>query len=139
SDPELGTAPNGQVTDTAFRDQVMGAASEAAKKALSYSHATFEEDRKAARSLMGDELAAQYDEAMDQVAEQTASSKLTLKAEVMSVGLLSAKEHSATALLFVNTATTREGAKNQQIDQNRVLMELTRKDGDWIVSKMDAF
>jgi hypothetical protein len=35
--------------------------------------------------------------------------------------------------------TTREGSKKQQLDQNRVVMDLTRKDGGWIVSKMDAF
>ena len=117
----------------------MSAASDAATQALSYSWKTFAEDRKKARALMGPKLAKQYDAAMDQVAQQTATSKLTLKATVLSAGILSAERHQAKVLLFVNTLTTREGSKKQQLDQNRVVMDLTRKDGDWVVSRMDAF
>ncbi len=137
--PDLGTAPNGQVTDSSFRNAAMSAASDAAAQALSYSWKTFDADRKKARALMGTKLAKQYDAAMDQVAQQTATSKLTLKATVLSAGLLSAKEHEAKVLLFVNTVTTQEGSKKQQLDQNRVVMDLTRKDGAWTVSSMDAF
>ena len=137
--PHLGTAPNGQVTDSSFRNAAMSAASDAAQTALSYSWKTFDEDRAKARALMGTKLAKQYDTAMDQVAQQTATSKLTLKATVLSAGLLSAKKHEAKVLLFVNTVTTREDSKKQQLDQNRVVMDLTRKDGAWTVSSMDAF
>jgi Mce-associated membrane protein len=137
--PHLDTAPNGQVTDSSFRNAAMSAASDAAATALSYSYQTFDADRKKARALMTPELAKQYDGAMDEVAAQTASAHLTLKATVLSAGLLSAKEHQAKVLLFVNTVTTREGSKKQQLDQNRVVMALTRKDGGWTVSKMDAF
>jgi hypothetical protein len=42
-------------------------------------------------------------------------------------------------LVFVDTSTTREGSKQQQFQQSRLVMDLTRKDGDWTVSKMDAF
>jgi hypothetical protein len=137
--PDLDTAPNGQVTQNSFRNAAMSAASDAAATALSYSYKTFDADRKKARALMSPKLAKQYDGAMDEVAAQTASTKLTLKATVLSAGLLSATEHDAKVLLFVNTVTTREGSKKQQLDQNRVLMDLTRKDGGWTVSKMDAF
>jgi hypothetical protein len=137
--PHLGTAPNGQVTDSSFRNAAMSAASDAAAQALSYSWKTFDADRKKARALMGPKLAKQYDAAMDQVAQQTATSKLTLKATVLSAGLISAEEHKAKVLLFVNTVTTREGSQKQQLDQNRVVMDLTRKDGGWTVSSMDAF
>ena len=137
--PHLGTAPNGQVTDSSFRNAAMSAASDAAQTALSYSWKTFDQDRAKARALMGTKLAKQYDTAMDQVAQQTATSKLTLKATVLSAGLLSAEEHKAKVLLFVNTVTTRDGSKKQQLDQNRVVMDLTRKDGGWTVSSMDAF
>jgi hypothetical protein len=136
---DLDIAPNGQVTANSFRNAAMSSASEAAAKALSYGYKTFDSDRKQARALMTPSLAKQYDGVMDKVKAQTASTKLTLKATVMSAGLLSVTEHNARVLLFVNTVTTREGSKKQQLDENRVLMELTRKDGDWIVSKMDAF
>jgi hypothetical protein len=137
--PHLDTAPNGQVTDSSFRNAAMSAASDAATTALSYSYQSFDADRAKARALMSPALAKQYDGAMDKVAAQTASAKLTLKATVLSAGLLSVEEHTAKVLLFVNTVTTRAGSKKQQLDQNRVVMDLTRKDGGWTVSKMDAF
>ena len=137
--PELETAPNGQVTSSSFRNAAMSAASEAATKALSYSYKTFDADREAARALMTDKLADEYDETMAKVAGETASAKLTLKATVLSAGLLSAEQHKARVLLFVNQVTTREGSKKQQLDQSRVIIDLARKDGDWTVSDIDPF
>jgi Mce-associated membrane protein len=135
--PDLDTAPNGQVTQNSFRNAAMTAASDAATRILSYSHKTFDADREQARALTRGELTKDYDEAMDKVAEQTATAKLTLKATVLAAGVLSAKEHEAKILVFVNTVTTREGSKDQQVDQSRLVLDLTRKDGDWTVSNMD--
>jgi hypothetical protein len=73
---------------------------------------------------------------MDKVAPQAASAKITQKATVLAAGVVSAKEHSARVLLFVNTVTTREGAKNQQLQQSRIVLTMTRKDGDWTVTDM---
>lgn len=137
--PQLDTAPNGQVTQSSFRNAAVSAASHAAAQVLSYGYQTFDADQEKARALMTPALAKQYDEAMDGVAAQISSAKLTLKATVLSAGLLSAEGHEAKVLLFVNTVTTADGSTKQQVDQNRVLMELRRKDGGWTVSKMDAF
>ena len=73
-----------------------------------------------------------------QVKDKAATSKLTLKATVLSVGTLSVKEHHALVLVFVNSFTTTEGSKKQQVQQSRLVMDLTRTDGDWIVSDMDT-
>lgn len=137
--PHLATAPNGQVTQGAFRDAAMSAASDAAGQILSYSYKTFDADRKKGRALVTGEAAKEYDKAMDDVASKVASTQITLKATVLSVGTISVKEHEARLLVFVDTATTREGSKQQQLQQSRLVMTLTRKDGDWSVSKMDAF
>jgi hypothetical protein len=135
--PELGKAPNGQVTSGSFRNAAMGAASDAATHVLSYSYATFDADRKAAAALLGGTVATEYDKTMDQVAAQTAKLKLTLKGEVLSVGLISITEHSAKALVFANTLTTREGSKSRQFNQSRLVLTMSRKDGDWTVTSMD--
>jgi Mce-associated membrane protein len=137
NNPDLGKAPDGQVTSTTFRNAAMGAASEAVTKVLSYSYKTFDADRKSASALIGGKVATDYDKTMSQVAAQTAQLKLTLKANVLSVGLISITEHRAKALVFVNTITTREGAKNQQFNQSRLVLDLRRKDGDWTVFGMD--
>ena len=136
--PDLDTAPNGQVTENSFRNAAMSAASDAATQAFSYSYKTFDTDQKRAAALLapGSDAAKQYADAMAEVAPQTASAKITQKATVLAAGVISAKEHSAKVLLFVNTVTTREGSRNQQLKQSRVVMELTRKDGDWAVTDM---
>ncbi|HEX7718021.1 MAG TPA: hypothetical protein VF416_12070 [Marmoricola sp.] len=136
--PDLDTAPNGQVTQGSFRNAVMSAASDAATQAFSYSYQTFDQDKQKTQALLapGSKAAKQYAAAMEEVAAQTASAKITQKATVLATGVISAKEHSAKVLLFVNTITTREGSKNQQLKQSRVVMVLTRKDGDWSVTDM---
>jgi hypothetical protein len=136
--PDLDAAPNGQITDNSFRNAAMSAASDAATQILSYSYQTFDADRAKARKLVTGKAADQYEDAMDQVKDKAATSKLTLKATVLSVGTLSVKEHRAKVLVFVNSFTTREGSKKQQVQQSRLVMDLTRKDGDWIVSDMDT-
>ena len=137
--PHLDTAPNGQVTQSSFRNAAMSAASDAAGRILSYSWKTFDADRKAGRALVTGDAAKEYDQAMDEVAAKVADTKLTLKATVLSVGTISVEEHRAKVLVFVDTATTREGSQDQQLQQSRLVMDLIRKDGDWTVSKMDAF
>jgi hypothetical protein len=135
--PDLATAPDGQVTDTSFRNAAMSAASDAATQAMSYSYKTFDADRKKAGALMSAKVRRQYDAAMDDVAAQTASARITLKATPLAAGALSVKKHQAKVLLFVNTITTREGSTKQQLNQSRVVMTLERKDGDWVVVAMD--
>ena len=137
--PHLDTAPNGQVTQSSFRNAAMSAASDAAGKILSYSWKTFDADRKKGRALVAGQAAKEYDKAMDEVAAKVASTKLTLTAKVLSVGTISVKEHRAKVLVFVDTVTTREGSQDQQLQQSRLVMDLTRQDGDWTVTRMDAF
>jgi hypothetical protein len=136
--PELGVAPNGQVTDNSFRNAAMSTASDTATQMLSYTWKTFDEDRAKARKLLTGKAASQYEQAMDEVKDKAATARLTLTANALSVGTISVKEHSAKLLLFVNTYTTREGSKKQQFQQSRLVMEMTRKNGDWIVSDMDT-
>ena len=137
--PHLDTAPNGQVTQSSFRNAAMSAASDAAGKILSYSWKSFDADRKKGRALVTGQAAKEYDKAMDEVAAKVAATKLTLTAKVLSVGTISVEEHRAKVLVFVDTVTTREGSKDQQLQQSRLVMDLTRKDGDWTVTRMDAF
>jgi hypothetical protein len=137
--PDLDTAPNGQVTESSFRNAAMSAASDDAAQILSYSYKTFDADHKLGRALVTGTAAKEYEKAMDEVATKVADTKITLKASVLSVGAISVTRHDARLLVFVDTTTTREGSQSQQLQQSRLVMELTRKDGDWTVSKMDAF
>ena len=136
--PDLDAAPNGQITQNSFRNAAMSAASDAVTQALSYSYKTFDADRKKAEGVLapGSKAAKDYAEAMDKVAPQAASAKITQKATVLATGVVSAKEHSAKVLVFLNTITTREGSNNQQLQQNRLVLTMKRTDGDWTVTDM---
>jgi hypothetical protein len=135
----LRTADNGQVTSEPYRSAALSAASANAAAVLSYSYDTLDADEKAARSVITASFAKEYEQAMAKAGPKATSSKLTLKATVVSSSLISIKKGTAKVLLFVNAVTTAEGAKKQQLNQNRVLMTMTREDGDWVVSKLDAF
>ena len=45
---------------------------------------------------------------------------------------------AATALLFVNHATTGRGSEQPRADLNRVVVTLHRGEGDWVVTDLDA-
>jgi hypothetical protein len=137
--PDLDTAPNGQVTQNSFRNAAMSAASEGVAKVLSYNYKTFDQDRKAAEAVIGGDLTEKYATEMDKLESRAVTSKLSLKPTVLSAGLISAKEHSAKVLLFMNTVTSVEGSKTQQLDRRRIVVTMKRTDGDWIVTNMDPF
>lgn len=134
---DLAKAGNGQVTDAAYRTAAMSAAAANATTMLSYSYRTFEADQKATRAVTTGKARKEYDEAIAEVEKNVNDAKLVLKATVMSVSLISLTERTAKALLFVNQVTTAAGSTKQQLDQTRVILTLTRKDGDWIVSHLN--
>jgi Mce-associated membrane protein len=136
---DLRTAGNGQVTSVPYRDAAMSAAAANASTVLSYGYKTLDADEKAARAVLTAAFAKKYGTVMDTAGPKATSAKLTLKATVEATSLISLKKDSAKLLLFVNTVTTKVGSQNQQLNQNRVLMEMTRQDGDWVVSKLTPF
>lgn len=136
---DLRTAGNGQVTSDSYRSAAMSAAAANASAVLSYGYKTLAADEKAAREVLTPGFAEKYAKVMEKAGPKATKSKLTLKATVASTAVISLKKGSAKMLLFVNTITTAEGSKNQQLNQNRVLMTMTRTDGDWVVSKLTPF
>lgn len=135
----LDTAPNGQVTSAAYRKAAMEAASVNASTILSYGYRTLAQDKEAARAVMTEDFAEEYDEVIAAAATEAADSRLTLRADVRSSAISSLTKDRAVVLLFVNAVTTTEGSKQELLNQNRVQMTMTREDGEWVVSKMDAF
>ena len=136
---DLRVAGNGQVTSVSYRSAAMSAAAANATRVLSYGYKTLEDDQKAARAVISSGFAKDYAEVMEAAGPVATKEKLTLKATVMATSLVSLKKDSAKAMLFINTVTTREGSTKQQLNQNRVLVTMKRSNGDWVVSKMDAF
>ncbi|HET7683299.1 MAG TPA: hypothetical protein VFK34_06500 [Marmoricola sp.] len=128
-----------QLEDPAARDAALSAATKLTESVLSYKWNTLEADREKAEAGMTDDFRKEYRQAMDSVARQTRRNQVVLKADVVAAGLVSADEHQARVLAFTNQSTTTQNSDTPRIDQNRVLVTLTRADGDWRLSDMSAF
>lgn len=132
-------APDGQITWTVTRDALMEQAGKMTGQALSYDAKTFDADITAAGKLMTASFRKQYLATLGKVRADVIKHKLKLKADVMSSALISATDDQARVLEFVNQSTTTKGVKRTQLDQNRVVVTLSRIDGRWLISKLDAF
>jgi Mce-associated membrane protein len=136
---ELRTAGNGQVTSTSYRSAAMKASAAHAAAVLSFGYKTLNADEKAARAGLTAGYTKTYTQTMKTTGPKAIKAKLTLKATVRSAALISLKKNSAKVLLFVNTVTTTVGSDLKHLNQDRVIMTMTRKDGDWFVSNLIVF
>lgn len=135
----LAVTPGSDLRGTVGAKQAMRAAAENAVALLSYHHSTLPQDRARAHAVMTQDFIAEYDAVMKRTAAKVVRDKLSLEATVVGTSLVSFENGRAVALLFVNARTTSKDSPETQLNQNRVLMTMTRKDGDWIVSQIDAF
>ncbi|MCW2784326.1 MAG: dnaJ 1 [Marmoricola sp.] len=135
----LHTARDGQATLASYRSGAMDQASRSAATVLSYGYRTIAADEQAARAVITPGFREEYDHVMAIASPKAVKARLSLHATVRSSALVSLTGSRAVVLLFVNTVSTVDGSDKQQLNQNRVLVTMTRKDGRWIVSKMDAF
>lgn len=129
----------GPIQSTTARTAGVAAATRLSQKALSYRWNTFDDDMKSAEAVMTPGFRQQYDKAMASVHDQTLRNHITLKAAVVASSAITASDHEVKALVFVNQVTTTKGSKGQRVDQNRVIVTLTRGAGDWQISAMMAF
>jgi hypothetical protein len=136
ADPAPGSA---LTVSSVFRDDAMSEAVQNAVVVLSYSYKTLVRDEENARAVMSPDFVADYEKVMAEASPQARKARLTLKATVVATSLVSIDAHRAVALLFVNAVSTAEDSPKQHVEEKRVLMTMTRKDGGWIVSKIDAF
>lgn len=136
---ESQTSTRGPITSVQARDAGLQAATRLTEKVLSYDWKTLSRDVHGAEAVMAPSFRAQYAKAMAGVRSQTLKNKVSLQARAVATSIVSAGEHKVVALVFVNQVTTAAGTHNQRLDQNRVLVTLTRGEGEWRVSRMDAF
>jgi hypothetical protein len=137
--PDDGAAPNGAITSTGARDQGMQAAAQLTQKVLSYNWETLDADIKAAEAVSAPSFRSEYAKTMAGVKAQTIKNQVKLSADAAATSIVSATENKVVALVFVNQVTTAKGTTNQRVDSSRVLVTLTRGDGDWRVSKLKPF
>jgi Mce-associated membrane protein len=136
---DLRTAGNGQVTSTSFRSAAMSAAAADLTTVLSYSYKTLDADKKKAREVITASYAKKYESAMSTAGSKAIERKLTQKTTVQATSLISIKADTATLLIFANRVLTAEGSKQQYLNQDRMIVEMKRTNGDWVVSKLSPF
>ncbi len=139
SNPAEGKAPDGVITSAEARDAGLQQATQLTQQVLSYDWKTLDADIKASEAVLAPSFRGEYTKAMAGVKDQTVKNQVKLTASAVATSIVSASENKVVALVFVNQVTTAKGTENQRLDQNRVLVTLTRDGGEWRVSKMDAF
>jgi hypothetical protein len=134
------TAPNGVLVGEDARTEVLISAADLSMRTLSYDYKTFDNDMETARARMTKSFRKEYDSTMTQVRANTEKNKIVLQAVAVSSAIISATEHKAKVLVFLNQTTTAGVGKTakQQVNQNSLVITLTRGDGDWDISKLTA-
>ncbi len=136
----LDVAPNGVLVGEDARTEVLISGADLATRTLSYDYKTFDNDMETARARMTKSFRKEYDSTMTQVRDNTEKNKIVLQATAVSSAIISATEHKAKVLVFLNQTTTAGVGKSakQQANQNSLVITLTRGDGDWAISKLTA-
>lgn len=116
----------------------MAAATEATQKVLSYQASTLAEDMETARAELAGDMLEQYDETMEAITRQTEKNQVEVEATVVASSIISATEHDAKVLLFVNQVTTGKHLEQPRADLNRVVVTVHRGEGEWSVTALDA-
>ncbi len=109
------------------------------QRVLSYGAKTLDHDISASREVSTPSFRQQYDATMAAVRDRTVRDEVTVEARAVGSAIVSASSSRVVALVFVDQTTTARGAGNQRVDQNRVLVTVTRDAGEWQVSTMGTF
>ena len=117
----------------------MQAATQLTQKVLSFDWSKLDADTQAAEAVMAPSFRREYADQMAKLKAQTIKNQVKLTANAVATSIVSATDKKVVALVFVNQVTTAKGTNNQRVDSSRVLVTLTRDDGEWRISKLKPF
>ncbi|MFF1318970.1 hypothetical protein ACFVZZ_05960 [Streptomyces chartreusis] len=136
---------DGHRTESA-RTQALTAAQKAAPVVLSYDHRHLDKDFARARTHLTGGFRAEYGKTTKAVVGPTAKKyRAVVKAAIATpatgtpaASVVSASPDKVVVLLFINQVTESTQVSGARVDLNRVRMTMTRADGGWKVSGVDA-
>ncbi|MFJ1877461.1 hypothetical protein [Streptomyces sp. KS_5] len=136
---------DGHRTESA-RTQALTAAQKAAPLVLSYNYRHLDKDFARARAHLTGGFHAEYGKTTKAVVGPTAKKyraivKATIAAPATgtpAASVVSASPDKVVVLLFINQVTESTQVSGARVDLNRVRMTMTRTDGGWKVSGVDA-
>jgi Mce-associated membrane protein len=116
------------------------AARTAVETMLSYDYRTFDQHTAQVDALLTGAFRTEFDNGTRQSVKPLAvANQAVVQARASEVGVMSAGDNTVRVLAFVNQATTSAKLDRPQVDQNRVILTMSRVDGRWLVSKVEAF
>ncbi|WP_327595267.1 hypothetical protein [Streptomyces chartreusis] len=136
---------DGHRTESA-RTQALTAAQKAAPVVLSYDYHHLDKDFTSARTHLTGGFRAEYGKTTKAVVGPTAKKyRAVVKATIAApatgtpaASVVSASPDKVVVLLFINQITESTQVSGARVDLNRVRMTMTRTDGGWKVSGVDA-
>ncbi len=129
----------GVITSVVARDAAMEAAATNMETILTYSYSSLDQDAADARKVMTRSMIKQYDQTLAESRDKVLAEKRRLQAKVLASSIISATEHKAVALVFLDQLTTVADHPNKaSFDQRRVRVTMERENGAWLVSRTEA-
>lgn len=132
------SAPDGTLIGDEPRSEAIVAGADLTQRALSYDYRTLANDMEVAEARMTPSFRKEYKATMATVRANTLKNKIVLQADVVSSSIITATEHKARLLVFINQTTSAKATEAQQLDRNSLIVTLVRGEGDWMLSKLTA-
>jgi Mce-associated membrane protein len=127
-------------TDPRVAHAVVSAASSGTVAMLSYSSDTLDQDFASAKSHLGGDFLSYYDNFTQTIIAPAAKQKsLKTTARVVTAAVSELRGNSAVVLLFVNQTTTSRENPKPSVATSSVLVNMTRVDGKWLITKFSPF
>lgn len=120
-------------------DAAVSAAKSDAQEILSYDYRSLDSNFQQGLAATTGGFRTQYQQTTSQlVRPQATQQKVIVQAAVMNAGLITSTDDNAVVLLFVDRVTTKAGQSKPTFNQDRVRMTMTKVNGKWLCSKLDA-
>lgn len=129
-----------RATDPHTARAVVSAASQGTVAMLSYSADTLDQDFASAKSHLGGDFLSYYDNFTQTIIAPAAKQKsMKTTARIVSAAVSELHGDSAVVLLFVNQTTTSRENPKPAVASSSVLVNMTRVDGKWLITKFSPF
>ncbi len=100
---------------------------------LSYKYASFDKDLAAATEAMTPAFRKEYEPTVDALRASATEQKLSQTADVVASSVISQSPDRVSALLFVNTLSSKEGETRSRLMNNRIKVDLVKSGGSWLI------
>jgi Mce-associated membrane protein len=128
--------PDRQIDDAAAH-RAIGAASDGAVAALSYSPDNLDHDFAKAKSYLTGDFLAYYNKFTDLIAPMAQQKHITQTAKVVRAAVSELHPNSAVVLVFLNQTATSKEKPQPVISPSSVRVTLTKVSGSWLISNFD--